>query len=106
MPRELRVNADGYAITIVGTDESVEHIEVAFAQVGFNPRKKCVEGIRTYRCVRVAPIDVPLAGRLLNEELILGGAARVRPCIDDKLTVASENALAAGKSMFYQLGCG
>ena len=49
------------------------------------------------------PVDVGLAARLFDEELVFGRAAAMFARIDDDLTIGSEAALAVAHGVFHQL---
>ena len=103
VPCELGVHAHGNAIAFVGADVAVALIDVAFGQISLHAIEQCVEARRLDRLIGVAPVDMILARGLLNEELVLRRAPRVRTRVDDQLAVAAEDSFAAPHRVFDEL---
>jgi hypothetical protein len=104
MPRELGVDADGNSIVLVGADVAVESVGFALRKVRGNLFEERVKNGRFDRLIGVAPVDMLLAGRLLDEKFVFRRASRVGTRIDDQLSVVPDNAFATAYCMFDQFG--
>ena len=104
VPRELGVDADWNAIVLIGTDVAIESVGFALGKICGDLLEERVEDGRVYRLVGVAPVDMFLAGRLFDEKLVFGRASGVRTRIDDQLSVASDDTLAAADRVLDEFG--
>jgi hypothetical protein len=104
LPRELGVDAHGDAVVLVGADVAIEHVRIALREIRSDAIPKRIEGFQRDRSVGIAPIDVLLARRFLDEELVLRRAPRVRARIDDQLAVGAEDTLATAYRVLDQFG--
>ena len=71
VPGHFGIDAQRYAIALVGTSVAIERIGLSLREIGRHSLEKRVEAIGVNRLVRFTPIDVRFAGGFPNEVLIL-----------------------------------
>jgi hypothetical protein len=102
MPGFLGDDPDRKPVARIRADVRVQNVDFALAQIRRDPVEERVEGAFVDRPVRLAPVDVALARRLFDEELVLRRAARVLPRVDDQLAIRAQFALAALQGSFVE----
>ena len=91
LPRVLRHDAHGQAIARVGSDVTIERVDVLAGQILGDAREQRVEDAGFDRLVGFAPVDMRLAARLFDEEFVVRRTARPLAGFDHELTIRAED---------------
>ena len=111
VPREERVprafghEADRKLLARVGPAAEVLDPELAGGEMRADAVEQGVETCRIERLVDLAPGDAPLGGRVLDDELVLGGAAGIRRGVDDQRTAGTDPSGPAPDRLLVERGC-
>ena len=98
VPGHFGIDAQRYAIALVGTSVAIERIGLSLREIGRHSLEKRVE-----LAARVL-VDVPNAGGFPNEVLILWRAAGMRTRVHDELSAGAEDTFASSDRVFDQRG--
>ncbi len=102
VPGELVHDADRYPVLRVGAAPGVEDEQVLVLGVGHHVAVQEVELRLLDRLVYRAPVDVLLALRLPNDELVIGRAARVLSGPGDERPFGGHLALATAQGLLIE----
>ena len=102
MPGLLGDDAHGQAKGRVGAAEAILDEQLLALEMGHHARAQGGELLRLERLVDRAPPDVPGAGRFLDDELVVGRAARVLARLDDQRPVRRDPPLAPADRLFVE----
>jgi hypothetical protein len=95
VPGRIGDDANVDAVGGIGAGERVDDVDVSLVQMLGQLLSEAFETFFGDRLVDLTPGDPVLGLRLLDEELVLGRAARVTPRVDDQGTAFREPAFLA-----------
>src|SRR5690606_31685724 len=102
VPRAFADDADGQAIGRLGAAPEVLHIELLALEIGEDLGMKAIEMGFAHGTVHVAPPDVVLARRLLDDELVAGRPARMLPRAHHEGAALRHDAVAPANRRFVK----